>query len=43
MNREQIRDLIVENVGPSIGYTDALRAADAILEAFNADANARPA
>lgn len=37
MNREQIRDLIVENIGPSVSYMDAGRAADAILAALNGD------
>lgn len=36
MNREQIRDLIVENIGPSVSYKEAGWAADAIVEAFEA-------
>ena len=31
MNREQIRDVIVENIGPAVGYNDAGRVADALL------------
>ena len=31
MNREQIRDVIVENIGPAVSYTDAGRVADELL------------
>ena len=37
MNREQIRDLIVENIGPAVGYADANRVADVLLDAHQAD------
>lgn len=38
MERTEIRDLIVENIGPSVTYSDALRAADAILAALDDEA-----
>lgn len=37
MNREEIRDVIVENIGPAVGYTEALRVADALLLRHRAD------
>lgn len=44
MDRNEIRDLIVENIGPSVTYNDAGRAADAILAALEDEAaNPRPA
>lgn len=37
MDREQIRDVIVENIGPAVGYADANRVADVLLAAHQAD------
>lgn len=39
MNREQIRDVIVENIGPSVSYNDAGRAADELLAALTAESD----